>query len=462
VASARPERDAGDRLTYEAGDRLTYEEASARTVSIVDEHLLGGSGGVDHALIGELLRRHRVRLVASRRVAASSAGQELILTGTLLIRRMGIAVEVGAPDALLRAKGPPFAGDSLHDALRSVADQILPGTEFRLGASEQTADVEFVLGSSQAVGPAARVLHVGVGGSRALVTASASDLEVDEHARVAALAAAGLVAAQAFRSFAARLAAELDVEVAKDFRFEEEVELDVAETLGVDPGAFDAAFLGDIDFISAGAITNASLYTLLRVGAQLSGRTIERKDLDPPDLNRYLLALARHLDLPKVDVLAETSTEDIRLAGRAMLYNERTRDQIQPLANTVAVGVDHVPSRWLVQSEEPRLLVVGATEGFEAYASYHRPGTACAGCLHPNAPPDEATRTVATISFVSFFAGFFQALLLAALANGQEPKGQVVRALPFAFAGAVVSCTPLAANPGCPVACPASRLARAA
>jgi hypothetical protein len=89
---------------------LTYEEASARTVAIVDEHLL--AGGVDRALIGELLRRHRVRLIADRRVAASPAGQELTLTATLLIRRMGIAVEVHTPDAPLIATGPPFVGDT--------------------------------------------------------------------------------------------------------------------------------------------------------------------------------------------------------------------------------------------------------------------------------------------------------------------------------------------------------------
>ena len=110
-----------------------------------------------------------------------------------------------------------------------------------------------------------------------------------------------------------------------------------------------------------------------------------------------------------------------------------------------------------MQSEHPDLLIVGATEGFEAYASYHRPGIACAGCLHPTAPPDEQTRTVATVSFVSFFAGFFHALLLAALASGQGPRGQVIRALPFAYSGPVVSCTPLAANAVCPVGCLASQ-----
>lgn len=439
---------------------MTYEEASARTVAIVDEHLLGGVVG--RALIGELLRAYRVRLVADRRVTASTAGQELLLTATLLIRRMGIAVEVDAPDAPLLATGPPFVGDGLHHALRSIADQLLPGTEFRLGSSDAAADIEFVFGSSSAVGSAARALRVGVARSRVLVDASTATLEIEEDARVAALAAAGLVAAQAFRSFAAKLAVELDVQIPKDFGFREACELDIAELLGVDFDAFVSPVLGDIDFISAGAITNASLYVLFRLGAQLDGRTIEERKFDPPDLNRYMLALARHLDLPKVDIIAETSTGDIRLKGRAMLYNEHTRDKLLPLANTVGVGVDHVPSRWLVQSEEPGLLVVGATEGFEAYASYHRPGMACAGCLHPTAPLDEATRVVATISFVSFFAGFFQALLLAALASGQEPRGQVIRALPFGFSGPVVSCTHLAPNPDCPVVCSASRLARAA
>jgi len=439
---------------------LTYEDASARTVAIVDEQLL--RGGADRTLIGEMLRRHRARLVADPRVVASLAGQELILTSTLLIRRMGMALEVAAPDAPLLAAGPPFVGDTVHEALRSVADQLLPDTEFGIGVSDEVADVEFVLGPSAAAGPARRCLRVGAVGSRAVVVPVAADLEVEADARIAALAAAGIVASQTFRSFAAHLAEELGIEISKDFSFESDCELDIAEILGVEIDSLISSALGNVDFISAGAITNASLYTLFRIDARLHGRTIERKDLDPPDLNRYLLSLARHLGLLKVDILTDASTGDISLGGRAMLYDENSREELQPLAKTVAVGVDHVPSRWLVQSEEPELLVVGATEGFEAYASFHRLRAACAGCLHPTAPPDEATRTVATISFVSFFAGFFQALLLAALANGQEPSGQVIRALPFAFAGPVISCTPLAANPDCPVRCRASRIARVA
>ena len=438
---------------------MTYEEASARTVAIVDEHLLGG--GSDRARIGELLRAHRIRIVAGPAVAASVAGQEMILTTTLLVRRMGMGLEVVAADAPLLASGLPFEGATLHDALRSVEDELLPGTQFGIGLSDAVVDIELVLGSSAPTGNTKRALRLGARGSRAIVAPIEEHLEVEYDARVAALATSGIAAAQAFRSFAARLAVEFGVELAKDFSFDEPCTIDLAEILGVDVQELLAPSLGHVDFISAGAITNSALYTLLRIGAQLRGRAIERKELDPPDMNRYLLALARHLGLAKVAIATGVSREGVEIIGIEALYQDETRAALAPLAPSVMVGVDHVPSRWLVQSQQPERLVVGATEGFEALISFHLPGLPCAGCLHPTSPPNEATRTVATISFVSFFSGFFQALALAAVAIGHEPPEQVIRALPFAWAGAVVQVTALAANAACPVGCPPSRILRA-
>jgi molybdopterin/thiamine biosynthesis adenylyltransferase len=439
---------------------VTYEEASARTVAIVDEHLLGG--GADRRRIGEMLRRHRVRLVADQRVAASTAGQELILTTTLLVRRMGMAVEVFAPDAPLRADGSPFEGISLYEALRSVEHELLPATEFVIGFSGAGVDVEFVLGSSPATGKAERSLRVGVVGSRAMVAPVGQSLEIEPEARVVALAGAGIASAQAFRAFAARLPREFGIQISKDFSFSGRDEIDVGKILGLDPETLRASSLGRVDFVSAGAITNASLFTLLRLGAELRGRVIEGKELDAPDLNRYLLALARHVGFAKIEILAAASRAGIEITGVETLYDDATRAQLAPLAPRVMVGVDHVPSRWLVQLEDPETLVVGATEGFEAVVSFHRPNLPCAGCLHPTSPPNEATRTVSTISFVSFFSGFFQALLLALSAGGHEPGAQVIRVLPFAYSGTAVQLSPLGANPACPVGCAPSRSARAA
>jgi hypothetical protein len=439
---------------------LTYEEASARTVAIVDEHVLGG--GADRVRIGELLRAHCVRLVAAPAVAAGVAGQEMILTMTLLVRRMGMGVEVVAADAPLLASGPPFEGATLHDALCIVEDELLPGTQFAIGLSDAVVDIEFVLGSSAPTGKAKRALRLGAKGSRAVVAGIEEPLEVEHDARLAALATSGIAAAQAFRSFAARLADEFGVELAKDFSFDERCAIDLAEILGVDVQELLAPSLGRVDFISAGAITNSALYTLLRIGAQLRGRVIERKEIDPPDLNRYLLVLTCHLGLAKVAILTGIAREGVEMTGIEVLYTEETRAALEPLASSVMVGVDHVPSRWLVQSEQPERLVIGATEGFEALVSFHRLGLPCAGCLHPTSPPNEATRTVPTISFVSFFSGFFQALALSALATGAEPPKQVIRVLPFAWAGVVVQVSALAANAACPVGCAPSRILRAA
>jgi hypothetical protein len=439
---------------------VTYGEASARTVAIVDEHLLGG--GADRVRIGEMLRSHRVRITADQQVAVSTAGQELILTATLLVRRMGMALEVVAPDAPLRAIGPPFEGATVHEALRSIEDELLPETQFGIGFSEASVDIEFALGSSTATGRAELVLRVGAFGSRAVVAPVGEMHEIEAEARLAALAAAGIAAAQAFRSFASRLPGEFGIEISKDFSFDARCEIDFAEILGLDPEKLLAPSLGRVDFISAGAITNASLYTLLRLAAELRGRVIEQKELDPPDLNRYLLALSRHLGCDKVGILASASRGRVEMTGVGALYDEATRERLAPLAPSVMVGVDHVPSRWLVQSDKPATLVVGATEGFEALVSFHQPALPCAGCLHPTSPPDEATRTVPTISFVSFFCGFFQALLLAALATGNKPGGQVIRVLPFAYSGPVVQVSGLARNSACPVCYPHARIARAA
>jgi hypothetical protein len=229
---------------------LTYEEASARTVAIVDEYLLGG--GADRVRIGELLRVHRVRLVAGSAVAASVAGQEMILTTMLLVRRMGMGVEVVAADAPLLASGPPFEGATLHDALCFVEDELLPGTQFAIGLSDAVVDIEFVLGSSAPTGKAKRALRLGARGSRAIVAPIEEHLEVEHEARLAALATSGVAAAQAFRSFAARLADEFGVELAKDFSFEEGCTIDLTEILGVDVQDLLAPSLGHVDFISAG------------------------------------------------------------------------------------------------------------------------------------------------------------------------------------------------------------------
>ena len=435
---------------------MDYRLASSRTTLLLAQLIPGRS----HDWIGDKLRRMRVGITADESVVEAIAGQELLLTTTLLIRRMGMAVDIAAPDAVLVAAGPPFTGSTLYEALDSIADELLPDTCCRCGAVGGEVEIEFVLGASHPRGGAGRVLRAGARRGICQIVSPEDEAPIGANARIAALACAGLVAAQSVRAFLGHVAPE---QQAKRTDLSGVV-LDLVETLGFDPDALPALDFGRVDFISAGAISHAALYTLFRFrGAALDARVIESKELDPPDLNRYALALAYHLELAKAKILEALSAGPIGIHGIAARYDESTRAMIAPLADVVAVGVDHVQSRWFVQREDnPDFLVVGATEGFEAFVSWHTPKTACAGCYHPTPPPDQETRIVPTISFVSFLSGYFQALLLAARAAGEQLPAQTMHIRPLAYAAADVRYYPLAPNPQCPVGCQASQQAREA
>lgn len=71
------------------------------------------------------------------------------------------------------------------------------------------------------------------------------------------------------------------------------------------------------------------------------------------------------------------------------------------------VGVDDIPTRWNLQAERPRLLVIGATTHWSVMASFHREGLPCAGCAHPS--DDANNAPIPTVAFVSFLAGLFAA-----------------------------------------------------
>jgi hypothetical protein len=78
------------------------------------------------------------------------------------------------------------------------------------------------------------------------------------------------------------------------------------------------------------------------------------------------------------------------------------------LGALVLVGVDDIPSRWLVQRARPKWLGIGATTHWSAMASFHVPGMGgCAECLHPLDDPSKVP--IPTVAFVSFWAGLLTA-----------------------------------------------------
>lgn len=226
--------------------------------------------------------------------------------------------------------------------------------------------------------------------------------------------AANLAATEAMKAIirkaAKKAAYELNEHLAWDIAPAQGITLSLLNYEGsTNPGAPDLpeqVDLGEITFIGAGAIVTCTLHALLSV-PHLRGyfHLMDPKILDEPDLNRYLLCFMDHLAKPKVDILASLSRPGLTIDPHRISY-EAFRNSVSLPLDVVVMGVDHIPSRWDVQRDHPRLLLNGATEGDRVRVSVHHAGVdaACVGCLNPDQgklPND----LVAAVPFVSNFAG---------------------------------------------------------
>jgi len=158
------------------------------------------------------------------------------------------------------------------------------------------------------------------------------------------------------------------------------------------------------DVISGGAIANAFLYCLSRIrGARGIGRVFDSDRGDVTNLNRNMFVTATSARDLKVEVLQRAFGNGLRLEGFPYHYDAITARRLGQLAARVLLGVDDIPTRWLVQAQVPAWLGVGATSHWSAMASFHTKQLACARCLHPRDDPNDAA--IPTVSFVSFWAG---------------------------------------------------------
>jgi hypothetical protein len=244
-----------------------------------------------------------------------------------------------------------------------------------------------------------------------------------------ALAAAGLGAGEAFKIAMLKLLPHALSSANTTARF--------ALT---DEGVFeltssDAPFcrdLGEVDCVSAGAITNSVLYCLARIPTVTArGRIIEPDTADLSNLNRNMLLLRSSCEQSKALDLAKLLGSSLRFQPLLQLYDSEFATSIAPLAPTVVVGVDHIPTRWLVQEAKPEWLVVGATTHWSAMASFHSDDLGCARCLHNQ--DHLVDGLIQTTACVSFWAGLLTATYIARHAAGHpiSAKEQQVFLFPF-------------------------------
>jgi hypothetical protein len=394
----------------------------------------------------------RVAIRFGADAVATYAGQTAVITAALLLARSGHTIWLDGPEAPLVGPQPPLTGDHLLAALLDAGQDLLPDCAFRPGWPAGAPDLVVLIGDVEAPELAGQIAALNAGDGWASL-GSTPEPWLGGALPLGALAAGALAAGEGFKAAMRRLRdhapspAHFDAEFAATpaCRFEL-----------APPGALYAGALPPADLVSGGAIGNALAFCLLRMPGltgELGVLDDDRSDLT--NLNRNAMLRRSAVGALKVDDLAGHATGGVRLLPRPIRYTAG-----QPLARQVLIGVDDIPSRWAAQATGPDWIGVGATAGFAVQVSEHQPGEPCAGCLHPQAAG--ASGPIPTAAFVSFWSGLLlTGRWLRRLAGQPDPRAQTYFS-PLRPEGWPYASFAVAANPQCPVGCPASGSARAA
>jgi hypothetical protein len=428
------------------------EHALDRTARLISMDLFAGRASAEQIIDGLLgttilLRADAVNLSAPNGQTAFCA-----LFGQIAM--MGIGIDLDIPEVPLLIPQPPLRGDELRTALLDYASDLIPGV--RCGSGLGAADLSFVLGDGTTAGMTHALRVTGIDWSCAVGPAD----QVPPHRwdgdwPIGALLAAASAAPEALRTALQRIASATGHCLSAEFDSQpgRPVRIDLSDR-AIQRRHVD---LGHVDVISGGAITNATVYALLRV-PELSAdlRVIEPETLDPTNLNRYPLARRSDEEQPKVRVLGGYSRGSFKVSGVQARFDDSWPALLGSLAPRVLVGADQIPVRWAVQRVALRWLQVTGTSHFFAMASSHHPDGPCAGCAHPI--DEHGDEPIPTISFVSLWAGILQAVDLLNEASDRPTAGHYTMCYPFGLPGArpILRGT-LDVVDNCPVGCLASQ-----
>lgn len=432
---------------------MTPEHALDRTARLINMDLFAGKAPAEQIING--LLGTTVRLSADAANLSSANGQTALCALFGQIAMMGIGIDLDIPEVPLLIPQPPLTGDELRAALLGYARDLIPG--MRCGSGLGDVDLSFVLGDGAAEG--INVLRV-TGTDWSCAVGPAGEIPATRWEGdwpIGALLAAMAGAAEALRAALQRMATATGYELNAEFDCQpgRPVRLDLSDR-ALPRGPL---YLGRVDVVSGGAITNATIYALLRL-PELSARlrVVEPETIDMTNLNRYPLARRSDVDRPKVKVLEGYSRGAVMISGVEARFDDSWAAVLGSLAPRVLVGADQIPVRWAVQEAAPQWLQATGTSHFFVMASSHQPDGPCAGCAHP--VDEHGDDPIPTISFVSMWAGILQLIALLNEAADQPTAGQYTLCYPFGLAGP----RPMIRGKmngvaTCPVGCEASRLA---
>lgn len=372
----------------------------------------------DELLLAALLET-RVLIVADTQNANSPLGQDAIVCAGLLSARSGATVWLDMPNAPLLGPQLPLARGRLLDVLVDVGSDLIPTVPIAVGRPREQAHVAIVVGDTPWRGRAELAVRLTGDAWKGIATAAAmggASRWQDQRSPFGALAAAGLGATEAFKSAMRRLSHHAKDRVSFDALFAPTYSAQVR--LAPDGTPAPTPELGSVDVISAGAIAQATLFALSRIPAVRGKvRVIEPDTSDLTNLNRNAFLRRRRAKLPKARDLAELCAQTgLSLEPVLRRFDDGVLAELSPLARSVLVGVDDIPTRWAVQRARPEWIGVGATGHFDALTTFHTSGMACAWCAHPTNAV--IAGNVPTAAFISHWAGIRLAALFARRASG--------------------------------------------
>jgi hypothetical protein len=429
--------------------RAQLHEALDRTALLLRLDAFPGLGADRDADLADVLRAVGVRVVADRANLASPSGQTALVTLVCQCAMLGLRIDLDVPDVRQLVSQPPLdANLPLGSALGAWTDALFPGCLSRVAVPLLT----FAIGDTATIRATGPVVHV----------TGAEDVAVLAGDRTGAtrwygvgpwgpIGAGAAAAAEAMRAAIPTLAAQLGQPLPHDITWKPRPFTPLRWQL---PSP-DGRPVGPIDLVSAGAITHATLYTLLRVpGFAADLRAIDHDILARSNTNRYPLARAADLELAKVDQLADYATRAVRIRGVRRRLDEDTLAALGDLAPKVLLGVDDIPTRWFIQRQKPAWVGVGATSHAFVVVSDHLPGHPCAGCVHP-LDDGNPLEEIPTIGFVSLWAGLLLAGTLLAPDATTRAGTRRIEAHPMGLYGPDgVKLLPQVHNVRCPVCGP--------
>jgi len=387
---------------------------------------------------------------------SSHSGQTALVTLVSLLGRMGMQVAVSIPEVPILFPQPRLSGSLLGRALIASSETLVTGATVRPD-SPSNPDLVFLLGDTQSAPRCAATWRLS---GRAWYGALASQGAMEASTwssdwPIGAMTSATLAANEAFKF------------VMRKLRLRNQLNRDFVEASPYCDWNFDSLVvpevgvdLGEVDLISAGAISQAALYALMRIpNVTMRGRIFDDDLTATSNLNRNMLTLKADVGSSKVQVVARRCTEKLHLDP---VFNRFVSSAFNgKLADHVLVGVDDIPSRWDVQRQYPGWVAVSGTSHFNVSSSSHIAGEPCSGCLHP--VDDTAANPIPTVSFVSFWAGLAMSVrLLREVLGSPYPRDRqhlwltpLRMDLPHAALW-----LPVVSRRDCPVRCSTSRAAR--